>query len=69
VSNAYQNFAVQPCLQFAKFFSRANSCVSVELKRNISEISLVSIIRVDVVIDRMPLVFTPVRQIDAFSYT
>jgi hypothetical protein len=52
-------------------FSRANSRVSIELKRNISEISSISNIRVDVGNDRMTLVFihVPARQIDASSYT
>jgi hypothetical protein len=48
--------------------SRATSRVDVELKTNVSEISTVSIIRTDVVNDRMSLIFTPVCEIDASSY-
>jgi hypothetical protein len=44
------------------------SHVNVEVKTHISEIALVSIIKVDVVNDRMSLIFIPVCQIDASSY-
>jgi hypothetical protein len=49
-------------------FPRALSSVKVELKTNVSEFSLVSIIRVDMVNDRVSLMFIPVCQIDAASY-
>jgi hypothetical protein len=48
--------------------SRAISLVNVELKTDVSEISSVSIIRVDVMNDRILLIFTPVCQIDSSSY-
>jgi hypothetical protein len=48
--------------------SRAIRCVNGELKTNVSEISSVSIIRVDVVNDHMSLIYTPVCQIDVSSY-
>jgi hypothetical protein len=44
------------------------TCVNVELKPNVSEISSVSITRVGVVNDGMSLIFTPVCEIDASSY-
>jgi hypothetical protein len=49
-------------------FSRAISRVNVKLKTNVSEISSVYIIRVDVVNDRISLIFIPDCQIDASSY-
>jgi hypothetical protein len=47
--------------------SRAINRINVELKINVSEISSVSIFRVDVVNDRMSLIFIPVCQIGASS--
>jgi hypothetical protein len=47
-------------------FSRAISRVNVELNTNVSDIS---IIRVDVANDRMSLIFIPVCQIDAYWCT
>lgn len=44
--------------------SQATSLVGVELKTDVSEIS-VCIIRVDVVNDNVPLIFTPICQIHA----
>jgi hypothetical protein len=48
-------------------FSRAISRVNAELKTNVSEISTVSIIRIDMAKGCMSLIFIPVCQIDAFS--
>jgi hypothetical protein len=49
-------------------FSPAISRVDVELKPSVSEIWSVSIIRVDVVNDRISLMFIPVCRIGASSY-
>jgi hypothetical protein len=48
--------------------SQVISYVSVELKSNVSEIPLVSIIRIGVVNDHVSLNFTPVCEIVASSY-
>jgi hypothetical protein len=49
-------------------FSRAISRVNVELKTDVSEVSSVFIIWVDVVNNNMSLIFIPVGQISASSY-
>jgi hypothetical protein len=56
------NRRVEECYNISRAISRVN----VELKTNVSYISSVSIVRVDVANDRMSLIFTPVRQIDAY---
>jgi hypothetical protein len=50
-----------------KFF-HSISRVNVELKTNVSEVSSVSIIKVDAVNDRMSLMFILVCKIDVSSY-
>jgi hypothetical protein len=46
-------------------FSRAGIRVNVEITANVSEISSVSIVRVDMVSDCKSLIYRPVCQIDA----
>jgi hypothetical protein len=49
-------------------FSRPISRVNVEIKTEVSEISSVSIIRVDVMNDLATLIYVPVCQIDASAF-
>jgi hypothetical protein len=49
-------------------FSWGHSHVNVEIKPDVSDIFSASIIRVDVVNDRMSLIVIPVCEIDASSY-
>jgi hypothetical protein len=49
-------------------YSRAIRCVYFELKTNVSELSSISIIRVDMVNDHMSLIYIPVCQINASTY-
>jgi hypothetical protein len=67
--NCYQPVYYQSISDQDTFvYARAVSWVSVELKTNVSEISSVSLIRVDVVNGGISLIFIPVCQIIASSY-
>jgi hypothetical protein len=48
-------------INFVLNYSRAIRCVNVELKTNVSEISSVTIIRVDVVNDHASLIYQSVK--------